>query len=141
MFNSCSIASLIKGQDWDNHWVYKYVHTQEDLEPLFELAHDIDNLLDRDHKEPGSLAALNMLDYWIIRRSDHQMMILENPSKFLDMLVYSFSSLQPARRLFVLCNLNHTQPDDEHWKKHTQSIINYRNYIKDAGLKDRGGIT
>ena len=46
------IASLIKGQDWDNHWVYKYVHTQEDLEPLFKLAQDIDNLLDRDHKEP-----------------------------------------------------------------------------------------
>ena len=134
------IASLIKGQDWDNHWVHKHVHIHDDLEPLFTLAQDIDNLLDRDQKEPGPLAALNMLDYWIIRRSDHQMMILENPSKFLDMLVYSFTSPQPARRLFALCNLNHTQPDDEHWKKHTQSIINYRNYIKDVGLKDRGGI-
>ena len=134
------IASLIKGQDWDNHWVHKHVHIHDDLEPLFTLAQDIDNLLDRDQKEPGPLAALNMLDYWIIRRSDYQMMILENPSKFLDMLVYSFTSPQPARRLFALCNLNHTQPDDEHWKKHTQSIINYRSYIKDVGLKDKGSM-
>lgn len=69
------------------------------------------------------------------------MMILENPSKLLDILVYSISSPQPAHRLFALCNLNHTQPDDEHWKKHSQSIINYWNYIKDVGLKDKGGIT
>ena len=90
-----------------------------DLEPLCKLAHDINNLLDRDHKGPGSLAALNMLDYWIICQSDRQIMILENPSKSLDMLVYSLSSPQPACRLFTLYNLNHTQLDDEHWKKHS----------------------
>ena len=60
------IASLIGDHDWENHWSYKYIHTWMDLEPLCKLAHDINNLLDRDHKKPGSLAALNMLNYWII---------------------------------------------------------------------------
>ena len=56
-----------------------------------------DAYLNRNCEDPGALAACNLLDYWVVRRTDKQVLILDFPSKALDGLVYSLTSPQPSR--------------------------------------------
>ena len=119
---------------------YRFIDDIFDLDELHQLACDLDNALDKGLEERSYLAAHNVLDYWIIRRSDGQMMVLDNPSKALEVLVYSITTPQPSRRLYALCHMNRNLPDDEDWNKHCKNIIHYRNYLKNTGQTDKGGL-
>ena len=134
---------LIQNQVREPHWERFTDVVIDDIAELHEmekLAYDIDAYLDRNCEDPGALAACNLLDYWVVRRTDKQVLILDFPSKALDGLVYSLTSPQPSRRLYALYHLNRNLPEDRHWRGHLKDIIIYKNYLKDAGLQDKAGI-